>query len=169
MKVKVFNEHNLKDSDMSETITRVKAFIMNENQEVLTAISAGSIQLIGGHVEEGEEMLEALKREVQEETGMVVTNTEISQPFFEVSHYTYNYHNLNYNRMSNVFYYTIKTDQSPNTSNLNLTEKEKAGNFSLKWIKLSEFEKVLEEYMQSDIEVSRKIAKELLIAFKELP
>ena len=39
MNYKVFNENNLKDEDIDNTILRVKAFIINSKNEILVASS----------------------------------------------------------------------------------------------------------------------------------
>ena len=112
MKYKVFNEDNLKDEEIDETVIRVKAFIMNNINEVLVASSNGGVQLIGGHVEEGEEQVNALKREIMEEAGIDVSNNEISEPFFEVRHYIKNYFNTSKNTVAKIIYYVIKTNKT---------------------------------------------------------
>ena len=66
MKNKIFNEDNLTDKDMNGSVVRVKAFIINSNDEVIMASSNGGVQLIGGHVEDGESEVETLKREIME-------------------------------------------------------------------------------------------------------
>ena len=54
MKRLVYNENELKEEEMNEFVTRVKAFIINDKNEILFANSNNGVQLIGGHVEDGE-------------------------------------------------------------------------------------------------------------------
>ena len=87
LKYKIFNEDNLNDEDIDGTVVRVKAFIINDDDEVIMASSNGGAQLIGGHVEDGESEVETLKREIMEEAGIEVSKDEISDIFYEVSLY----------------------------------------------------------------------------------
>ena len=81
MKKKIYNEDNIEDNEIDEIVTRVKAFIINSKKEILFANSGGGIQLIGGHVENGETLEDTIKREVHEETGIILQSKNISSPF----------------------------------------------------------------------------------------
>ena len=168
MKYKVFNEDNLKDEEIDETVIRVKAFIMNNINEVLVASSNGGVQLIGGHVEEGEEQVNALKREIMEEAGIDVSNNEISEPFFEVRHYIKNYFNTSKNTVAKIIYYVIKTNKTPDLEHIKLTNQEKDYGFNINFIPINNFEEYVNECLNSEKEVNRLIAKEMLSAFDEL-
>jgi len=69
------------------------------------------------------------------------------------------------NRKIEIYYYEIKTDEKPNMSMTKLTEKEKSGNFELRYIELDRVEYEL-------IDNSKKygdphgITKEMLELFK---
>ena len=71
MKKLVYNSENLSEQEIDEVVTRVKVFLVNENNELLIATSGGGCQLPGGHREENETILETAKRELNEETGAV--------------------------------------------------------------------------------------------------
>ena len=167
MKVKIFNEDNLKESEIDEEVTRVKVFLVNEQKQVLVAYSGGGIQLVGGHVEVGEKMEDTIKREVLEEAGIDITDEMITSPFFEIIYYTKNYKNSEKNRLSNIYYYIIQTEKTPNMDRMNLTEDEKKRGFQLNWISLDEYENHVKQYLDSNKEISRNVANEMLLAFDE--
>lgn len=166
---KVFNEDNLLDNEIDETVVRVKAFIINSKNEVLIASSNGGVQLIGGHAEEGETEVETLKREVSEEAGIEISYEEISDVFYEVRHYIKNYFNSGKNTIAIIHYYIIKTDKAPNLNKINLTSQEKGYAFEIKSVPISSFETFLGKYLNNEKEINRIIANETLEAFKKLP
>ena len=168
MKKKIYNEDNIEDNEIDEIVTRVKAFIINSKKEILFANSGGGIQLIGGHVENGETLEDTIKREVHEETGIILQSKNISSPFFEIKHYTKNYGGTDKNRISNVVYYIVKTDKMPNLKNMSLTDEEIKNQFSYAYSPINQFETLLKSCLESNIEINVVIAKELLVVFEEL-
>lgn len=168
MKKKIYNEDNIEDNEIDEIVTRVKAFIINSKKEILFANSGGGIQLIGGHVENGETLEDTIKREVHEETGIILQSKNISSPFLEIKHYTKNYKGTDKNRISNVVYYIVKTDKMPNLKNMSLTDEEIKNQFSYAYSPINQFETLLKSCLESNIEINVVIAKELLVAFEEL-
>lgn len=167
MKKIVFNSQKIPDDEIDETVTRVKNFIINEDNEIVWAKSNGGIQLLGGHVEQGEKYIDTIKREIQEETGYIIDKNLIGQPFLEIRYYTSNYNNSGKNRI-NILYYLIKTNLEPNKDNTNLTESERKHNFNVQFIKFDKFEEYMHVQEKSESELHRTIAKEILIAFEEL-
>lgn len=169
MDKKVYNEFNLKDSEINEIVTRVKIYLINSNNEIMVASSNGGIQLPGGHVENDETPEIACIREIQEETGIVVNQNEIPKPFFEICHYTPNYKGTNKNRISKIIYYVLKTDQKYNPTCVNLTENEKHNNFQIISIPYNKFEERLKFVnCNNEQEINRVIAKEILESFNYL-
>ena len=85
MKEIIYNSDNLKNQDIDEKTIRARGLIINSNDEVLLCYSNGSshYEFPGGHLEENETLLNGLKREVYEETGIRVTNKEI-KPFISI-------------------------------------------------------------------------------------
>lgn len=168
MKYKVFNEDNLNDSEIDETVVRVKAFILNSNNQILLASSNGGVQLIGGHVEDGEDQIETLKREIKEEAGIDISSEEISNPFYEVRHYIKNYFNTNKNTIAIIDYYVVRTDKQPNIEKTKLTKQEQNYAFGLKYIPYDSFEEYVKSFLNSEKQINRIIANETLAAFDAL-
>lgn len=169
MQQTIFNEDNLREDEIDEVVTRVKVYLINSNNEILIANSAGGYQLPGGHVEEGETLEQAVIREIKEETGIKLEKRELGEPFYEVKHYTKNHKSKNINRESNIIYYIVNSDKKPNLKGLNLTENEKKNNFKIDYLKFDEFDSKLNYVKQNNPnEINRVIASEILISFEYL-
>ena len=149
MKQLITNKYNLTDSDMTEVVKRVKVLLVNSNNDVLLGYSHNNYQFPGGHVEENETLVQAVNREVLEETGIELNITNI-EPFACAIGYYKDWPAEGKNRKIEIYYYEVKTDEKPNLENTDYTENEKNGNFELRYIPLSDVENVLktnaEEY-----------------------
>ena len=144
MKIIIINKDNLKESDMSEVVKRVKVLLINSNNQVLLGYSHNTYQFPGGHVEEGEDLNQTIIREVEEETGIKL-DTSLSYTPFAVNYgYYKDWPSKGKNRKIEIYYYEIKTDLLPNLENTHYTENEKKGNFELRYISLDTIEKELE-------------------------
>ena len=79
--------------DIDEKTTRARAIIVNSNKEVLMCYSNGRnhYEFPGGHLEFGENLIEGLKRELLEETGIEIAK-ENAIPFYSIKYYCKNYH-----------------------------------------------------------------------------
>lgn len=168
MKRLIYNENELKEEEMNEFVTRVKAFIINDKNEILFANSNNGVQLIGGHVEDGENYEDTLKREIREETGILIDEIEIKEPFFEFEHYIKNHRDTGKNRISKIVYYLIRTNKTPNINDTNYTTSEKNNNFTWQYISIDEFEEYVKTFLNNKEDINRSIAKEILVAFNEL-
>lgn len=138
----ITNDYNLKEEDMTEVVKRVKIFLINSNNEILLGYSNNEYQCPGGHVENGEDLISAINREIKEETGIVLNVTDVL-PFACLLGYYKDWPEVGKNRKTEIYYYEIKTDEKPNLANTNYTEKEKEGNFELRYIPLSNIENEL--------------------------
>ena len=135
----ITNDYNLKDEDMTELVVRVKILLINSNNEILLGYSHNEHQCPGGHVEEGENLISAINREVQEETGIDL-NIKDAEPFACSIGYYKDWPAVGKNRKIKIYYYEIKTDEKPNLDNTKYTESEKNGNFELRYVSIDKIE-----------------------------
>lgn len=163
MKQIINNKYNLTDEDMTEIIKRVKVLLINSDNEVLLGYSHNNYQFPGGHVEQKETLIQAVNREVLEETGMDLKVTNI-EPFACAIGYYKDWPNEGENRKIEIYYYEIKTEEKPNLENTEYTENEKDGNFELRYIPLTSVE---EELSKNAKEYGDKkgIAREMIELF----
>ena len=163
MKQLITNKYNLTDSDMTEVVKRVKVLLVNSNNDVLLGYSHNNYQFPGGHVEQNETLIQAVNREVLEETGIELNITNI-EPFACAIGYYKDWPAEGKNRKIEIYYYEVKTDEKPNLENTEYTENEKDGNFELRYIPLLDVENVLktnaEEYGDK-----KGIAREMIDLF----
>ena len=163
MKQLITNKYNLTDSDMTEVVKRVKVLLVNSNNDVLLGYSYNNYQFPGGHVEENETLVQAVNREILEETGIELNITNI-EPFACAIGYYKDWPAEGKNRKIEIYYYEVKTDEKPNLENTDYTENEKDGNFELRYIPLLNVENVLrtnaEEYGDK-----KGIAREMIDLF----
>jgi len=144
MKKIITNKYNLLESDITEVVKRVKVLIINSNKEVLLGYSHNEYQFPGGHVEENEELIDAVNREIEEETGIILNLSDI-KPFACSIGYWKDWPEKNKNRKTEVYYYEVFSDIKPNYNNVKYTDHELDGNYSLKYISLDNIEKELND------------------------
>lgn len=165
MKIIFKNDYDLKEEDIDEVVKRVKLILRNSSDELLLGYSANVYQFPGGHVEEGEDLIEALNREIEEEVGINLSINDIV-PFAKRIAYYKDYPEEGKNRKNEIYYYEYVTDSKPDLSKTNYTQDEKLGNFELRYIPV---DRVIEELSlnrdkNGDI---RGIATEMLEVLEE--
>lgn len=136
MKETIYNYDYLNEEDITDVSTRVKALIINSDKEILLGKSDISYQFPGGHLEDNESLIEALKREVLEETGIELSNEEIDRPFYKVTYLNKDYPIKGVNRKSEIYYYVVNTDKEIDLSKVKLTENEIKNNYRVEKIPL---------------------------------
>lgn len=165
MKEILYNYDNLNKEDIDEVVTRLKALIINDKDEVTIGYCNKTYQFPGGHLEEGESLEDGLLREIKEETGIEIKDASI-KPFQKITHYSKNYRNSDKNRQNDIYYYVIKTNAKYNMDNASLDEMEKKDGFTVKIIPLNELEDTLIKSI-SDNPINKVIVEEMLEALKE--
>lgn len=144
MKQIIENKYNIPECEVTEVVKRVKVLIINSNNEILLAYSNNIYQFPGGHVEDGEKLIDAVNREILEETGIRLNISNL-KPFACAIRYYKDWPKANENRKNEIYYYEIMIDEKPNLENTNYTKEEKNGNFKLEYISLNNVENIIKE------------------------
>lgn len=163
MKNIVTNKYKLKEDDMTELVKRVKVLIVNSKNEVLLGYSHNTYQFPGGHVEDGETLVETVNREILEETGMDF-NIETLEPFACALGYYKDWPEKGKNRKIEIYYFEVKTDEQPNLDKTEYTDNEKDGNFELRYVSLNNVEEELKKNAE-EYGDKKGIAREMIELF----
>lgn len=159
MKEIIFNDNNLKDSDIEKTVIRVKGLIVNSRNKLLLVYNNYTYQLPGGHLKDKEEIDGSLKREIKEEIGIDVVINEA--PFLCIKTYDNDYCETGSKVLNIIYYYRIITDELPNINYTHYDELELLSDFKLYYVSLSGIRSFLKKAMNAeDIEAS--IYKEMM-------
>ena len=140
----IVNEDHLKEEEITEVVKRVKVLLLNTKKEILLGYSHHTYQFPGGHVEENETLLNAVKREIKEETGIELKMNALEYFAYKYGYYK-DYPKKGQNRKIEIYYYEIECNEKPNLKNTSYTEHEKNGNFKLHYVPLENVIQVLEE------------------------
>ena len=141
MKKIIYNKDNLKDELIDETVIRLKAVIINNQNEILLGKCYNTYQFPGGHLNPREDLITGLIREVKEETGIELKN--IPAPFALIKSYSKNYRDKGMNRLNLIYYYYFKGLYIPDYSKTSLDDYEKDGNYHTEYIPLATLEETL--------------------------
>lgn len=163
MEVRIFNKDKINEDAIKDRIVRVKAIIVNSKNEILLGEAFGTIQFPGGHLESQENLNEGLKREMLEETGIVLK--EIYEPFFMIRHLIKDPVEDNH-RSLDIYYFKIFTDEVFHLENTHLDDQETAGNFHLFYVPLKNVKKLLKKTIKNNPR-NELIIEEMLLALKE--
>ena len=161
MIIKIVNPNNLSEEQVDRTVKRVKAVMLNDKQEVIICQNNGSFSFVGGHIEGDETALQALKREVKEETGISIDKYD-HKPVMQLKSFHQNYFDSGKSCLSIIYYYLIQTNKEIDLTNLNLDENEKLGNFGLFYIPLQELSDTL--HASESYENKKGLYDEMLVA-----
>ena len=163
-----YNDDDLKDDEIDEVVTRVRAFIVSSKNNMIVGFNDEGFQLLGGYVDAGEDLVNGLATLIYNECGIVLDAKDVIEPFYEIRHYNRDYKGSGINRLSDLIYFVVKTDKLPNYKKLKLTEKELSQKLPLEIVRRSLFGKELKEYIEKEENPLNKVkAKELLMAYEK--
>jgi len=165
MKEIIIDNDNIKNEKIDEEVTRVKALIVNDKNEILLVHCYDEYQFPGGHLEDGEKNEDGLLREIKEETG-IITKIEDYSYFITVKDYTKNYRGKSINRCNKIVYYVLNKSHNINLENACFSDYEKKGDFKLEWISLNGIENFLIENSDNH-SFAKLIVGEMLYVLKE--
>lgn len=156
----IVNQDDLKDDEINDYVRKVKLVILNNNNQILLVNYRSSYEFPGGTNEEGEELIETVNREIEEELGLKL-RISFMEPFAKHIRYYKNYKGNNQNKKVEINYYALLLNKKPNKKKMNLTAKEKAGNFNLRYIDFDIVENILNDNIR-DFGDDKGIVKEML-------
>ena len=133
MKTIIHNNNNLTMKDINNTVKRAKEKIVNDNDEILLAITDRAIFLPGGHVDDGEDYDTCLIREIEEETGVHLNNI-MKKEILDIEYYSKDYPEKGLNTHYISKYFLVHSNLVPNYSRIKLTKEEKESNFKVLYI-----------------------------------
>ena len=81
----IVNFDNLRTEDINEKIYRPRAIMINSDKEILLGFCDNTFQFPGGFLEQNETLIEGLRREILEETGISLDNGEITGTLYFVN------------------------------------------------------------------------------------
>lgn len=133
MKTIVFNDDNLTINDIEDHVIKARAVIMNDDGRMLLSKYSDIYLLPGGKIEENEDILTSLRREVREETGIELLLDD-KKPFLLVKQLIKDYPKRNTdndysNRLTKTYYYITSSNEELSESKMTLTESENKAHF----------------------------------------
>lgn len=162
-----YNDDDLQDNEIDEVVTRVKAFIISSKNNLVVGFDEKEgFQLLGGYVNEGEDIVATLTNHIYQQSGILLDAKDIIEPFYEIRYYNANYKGSGNNRLSDLIYFCVKSDKLPNLKKLKLTDRELMERMSVEVVRRSAFGNELRDYIEHETNPVNKIkGKELLMAF----
>ena len=165
MKEIIYINDNINLSDITSISVRIKVLLIN-NGKLLIGNEDGCFMFIGGHKEDNEKLIDTLKREVKEETGIELDSEVINDPFLKIIYLNKDYPDKGENRESDIYYYAVETNKLPDLENVNYTESEINKHFELINIDLNNAIDIIKENI-SNHKDNEIISKDMIIALEE--
>lgn len=163
-----YNDDDLKDNEIDEVVTRVKAFIVSSKNNMIVGYTDEGFQLIEGYVQGNQDLNTALANIIYNECGIALDAKDKIEPFYEIRYYNRDYKGSGINRLSDLIYFVVNTDKLPNYKKLKLTPREIAERMPLEVVRRSLFGKDLRQYIEKEQNPLNKVkAKELLMAYEK--
>lgn len=161
---KIYNYDNITPDEIDEKTTRARALLINSKNEILMCYSNGlqHYEFPGGHLEENETLEEGLKREILEETGIVLDLEKINL-FYAIKYYCKNYHNTEKNRLVEIYYYVVYCDSTYDDSKKQLDSNEIIQNYECQYINVDDLKNILIENKKTTKENNSALDDMILI------
>lgn len=166
MKTIIYNNDNLSEKDITEIVIRMKALIINDSGKILIGDESGVYQFPGGHLEKEESFKDCLKREILEETGIQVDDSEINGPFIKIVYMNKNHPRVGNNRKCEIYYYVIKTNKKYDLTKTNYTEDEIKKNYKIIEFNIDEVINKIEENIPKN-EKNKGISPDMIKVINE--
>lgn len=164
MKQILINDDDLKEEELDFSVIRVKALIVNSQQEILLAHNNGTYQFPGGHKEDNETLDDCMIREIKEETGIDI-DLNVG-PFMQITTFDPNYFGTEKKVCNKIYYYVVNTDDVPNFEETHYDELECQTDFDLFYVELSGLKAFLEKAIEEG-SLAQDIGKEMSLVCSE--
>ena len=138
----IINEDNLELKEIQEFNSKVRALLIDENNNILIANYGNTFLLPGGSIDQGETTEEAIIRELKEETGIDYNLDELSY-LNTLKYYQNNYPKRDANLRTRLITTHYFVGKYKGTSKQSLTEKEQKGNFRVELISIDNLEELV--------------------------
>lgn len=138
------NEENLSFHEIDEYNHKVRAILIDEQNQILICNYGGIYLLPGGSIDNNETIQSAITRELKEELGQFYDNTELNY-FLKLNYFQKNYPKRDgsvSNRLIKTYYYIGEYKPLLNCKQ-NLTNREEKDNFRLKLVSLEDLETII--------------------------
>jgi len=144
----VVNPDNLVVDETWQIFNKVRAIIENDNNEFIISKEGGKYIFPGGKCEMNESKIDAIQREIKEETGIYMDKTDFRKILeletFYKDFYDYRTDSIK-PRYTKTIYYYAKFKNKIDFTNMKLTEGEIKENFKIFYVKKEELLKILKE------------------------
>ena len=148
---------------------KVRAFILRNGKIAIMKINdTGTFMLPGGKLEKNETSIEALSREILEETGIEIEPDTLITDFHQQTceRNKLDEKGKQYRKKTITTFYLVKTNKDFNSKKMKLSEKEKKKGVNLYWINPAILEYILNTAINKyRNEYFGRYAKEYLTAF----
>lgn len=144
----LINKKNLIPDETYQRFRKVRAVIENELGEIAISIEGNKCIFPGGKCEANEPEIEAIQREIKEETGIELKLSDFNKVLELEAIYddTLDYRTETIKpRHTITTYYYVKTNKNINENNMNLTQDEINDKFNISFVNKETLYKMLAE------------------------